>query len=81
MTVKYRHTRGIIQDNALTALLTDPLFRQRRENNKKGKGSYSRKHKQGKATYGEASGKNGSTVFTTGLLLSASDSSIFTAWG
>lgn len=28
---KYRHTKGQIQDNALEALLHDPLFRQRVE--------------------------------------------------
>lgn len=26
---KYRHTKGQIQDNAIEALLHDPLFRQR----------------------------------------------------
>ncbi len=28
---KYRHTKGQIQDNAIEALLHDPLFRQRVE--------------------------------------------------
>lgn len=33
----YRHTKGVITDNALQALLHDPLFRVRTEKNKKGK--------------------------------------------
>ena len=41
----YRHTKGIITDNALQALLHDPLFRIRTEKNKKGKGSYQRKNR------------------------------------
>ncbi|WP_211164339.1 ribosome alternative rescue factor ArfA [Shewanella salipaludis] len=35
--------RGAIQDNALKALVTSPLFRSRTERPKKGKGAYSRK--------------------------------------
>ncbi len=42
---KYQHKRGEIKDNAIEALLHDPLFRQRVEKNKKGKGSYTRKEK------------------------------------
>ncbi len=42
---KYQHKKGKIQDNALQALLHDPLFRQRVEKNVKGKGSYQRKAK------------------------------------
>ncbi|MGL4205529.1 MAG: alternative ribosome-rescue factor A [Aeromonadaceae bacterium] len=38
----YEHGRGEIQDNALQALLSSPLFRQRIEKNRKGKGSYVR---------------------------------------
>ncbi|EEB47901.1 hypothetical protein PROVALCAL_00039 [Providencia alcalifaciens DSM 30120] len=34
---KYQHKRGEIKDNAIEALLHDPLFRQRVEKNKKGK--------------------------------------------
>ena len=45
---KYRHTKGQIQDNAIEALLHDPLFRQRVEKNTKGKGSYRRKDKHAK---------------------------------
>lgn len=45
---KYRHTKGQIQDNAIEALLHDPLFRQRVEKNVKGKGSYRRKEKHNK---------------------------------
>lgn len=35
---KYRHTKGQIQDNAIVALLHDPLFRQRVEKIVKEKG-------------------------------------------
>ncbi len=31
----YNHKKGVIKDNALEALLHDPLFRQRVEKNKK----------------------------------------------
>ncbi|MFT8212288.1 MAG: alternative ribosome-rescue factor A [Symbiopectobacterium sp.] len=54
----YQHKKGKIQDNALEALLHDPLFRQRIEKNKKGKGSYCRKGKQGKGQNREVSGKS-----------------------
>ncbi|MGB8666388.1 MAG: alternative ribosome-rescue factor A [Serratia inhibens] len=54
---KYRHTKGQIQDNAIEALLHDPLFRQRIEKNSKGKGSYRRKDKHEKGGNWEASGK------------------------
>ncbi|WP_154173706.1 alternative ribosome-rescue factor A [Vibrio metoecus] len=37
--------RGTIQDNALKAVVTSPVFRCRMEKAKKGKGSYSRKMK------------------------------------
>ncbi|WP_042548623.1 alternative ribosome-rescue factor A, partial [Yersinia aldovae] len=53
----YRHTKGKIKDNALEALLHDPLFRQRIEKNSKGKGSYQRKEKYVKGSNWEASGK------------------------
>lgn len=56
MTV-YRHTKGKIKDNALEALLHDPLFRQRIEKNIKGKGSYQRKEKHAKGGNWEANGK------------------------
>lgn len=45
---RYQHTKGQIKDNAIEALLHDPLFRQRVEKNKKGKGSYLRKDKHAK---------------------------------
>ncbi|NDJ56123.1 alternative ribosome-rescue factor A [Enterobacteriaceae bacterium 4M9] len=64
----YKHTRGRIQDNAIEALLHDPLFRQRVEKNKKGKGSFLRKAKHGGKGYQEASGKQANCFFTTGLL-------------
>lgn len=41
----YLHTRGVIKDNAVMALLHDKLFRQRIEKKRKGKGSYQRKPK------------------------------------
>ncbi|QIA77755.1 alternative ribosome-rescue factor A [Rodentibacter caecimuris] len=41
----YRHTRGVVKDNAIMALLHDKLFRQRIEKKPKGKGSYQRKAK------------------------------------
>ncbi|GBU13003.1 alternate ribosome-rescue factor A [Enterobacterales bacterium] len=53
----YKHNKGIIQDNAIQALLHDPLFRQRVEKNLKGKGSYRRKDKNGKGIYKEGSVK------------------------
>ncbi len=57
MMTQYRHTKGKIQDNAIEALLHDPLFRQRVEKNTKGKGSYRRKDKHAKGGNWEASGK------------------------
>ncbi|MDI6478687.1 alternative ribosome-rescue factor A [Cronobacter dublinensis] len=66
---RYKHTKGQIQDNAIEALLHDPLFRQRIEKNLKGKGSYQRKGKHGKQGNWEASGKQANRFFTTGLLL------------
>ncbi|MDT3668580.1 alternative ribosome-rescue factor A [Cronobacter dublinensis] len=66
---RYKHTKGQIQDNAIEALLHDPLFRQRIEKNLKGKGSYQRKGKHGKRGNWEASGKQANRFFTTGLLL------------
>jgi len=65
---RYQHTKGQINDNALEALLHDPLFRQRVEKNKKGKGSFLRKAKHGKKGNWEASGKQANRFFTTGLL-------------
>lgn len=38
MTV-YQHKKGVIRDNALEALLHDPLFKPRVEANTKGRGS------------------------------------------
>ncbi|WP_336287406.1 alternative ribosome-rescue factor A [Cronobacter dublinensis] len=66
---RYKHTKGQIQDNAIEALLHDPLFRQRIEKNLKGKGSYQRKEKHAKRSNWEASGKQANRFFTTGLLL------------
>lgn len=67
---RYQHTKGQIKDNAIEALLHDPLFRQRVEKNKKGKGSYMRKGKTWQSGNWEASGKKVNHFFTTGLLLS-----------
>ena len=41
----YQHTRGVVKDNAIMALLHDKLFRQRVGTKRKGKGSYQRKAK------------------------------------
>ena len=41
----YLHTRGVVKDNAIMALLHDKLFRQRVDTKRKGKGSYQRKAK------------------------------------
>ncbi len=47
--------RGEIKDNALKAVVTSQLFRQRVEKAKKGKGSFSRKMKhKGKEPYSKA---------------------------
>lgn len=54
---KYQHTKGVITDNAIQALLHDPLFKPRIEKNSKGKGSYNRKAKHGKKGSWEAVGK------------------------
>lgn len=67
---RYQHQKGQINDNALEALLHDPLFRQRIEKNKKGKGSYLRKAKHAKRGGQEASGKKVEHFFTTDLLVS-----------
>jgi len=66
---RYQHTKGQINDNAIEALLHDPLFRQRVEKNKKGKGSFLRKEKHVKRGHQEASGKQANSFFTTGLLV------------
>ena len=54
---RYQHTKGQIKDNAIEALLHDPLFRQRVEKTRKGKGSYQRKEKHAGRNDREASGK------------------------
>ncbi|OAT27430.1 alternative ribosome-rescue factor A [Proteus myxofaciens] len=55
MSSKYQHQKGVIKDNALAALVHDPIFKQRVEKNKKGKGSYMRKDKNNKKGNWEAS--------------------------
>lgn len=47
-THDYQHQLGTIADNHLQALVRDPLFRCRVEQNKKGKGSYRRRGKHAK---------------------------------
>lgn len=64
---RYQHTKGQIKDNAIEALLHDPLFRQRVEKNKKGKGSFLRKDKHVKRSNWEGSGKQANRLFTTAL--------------
>ncbi len=41
----YQHTKGSIKQSAVKAVLYTPLFKQRVETAKKGKGSYQRKAK------------------------------------
>lgn len=48
----YAHQRGEICDNAIKALVRDPLFRTRIVRNQKGKGSYRRNVKHRKNDYG-----------------------------
>jgi len=48
---KYQHKKGTIRDNALAALMSDPLFKQRIETNLKGKGSFKRRAKHCKRDY------------------------------
>ncbi|HGO5856670.1 TPA: alternative ribosome-rescue factor A [Mannheimia haemolytica] len=49
----YLHQRGQIKESTVKALVTDPLFRQRVERNRKGKGSYRRQEKHKKTLYGQ----------------------------
>ena len=42
---QYAHQRGEIQESAIKALVSDPLFKTRVMRNRKGKGSYQRKAK------------------------------------
>lgn len=65
---KYQHKRGVIQDNALQAVLYDPLFKQRIEKSRKGKGSYQRKEKHVNKGSWESSGKRILNNLTTALL-------------
>lgn len=65
---KYQHKRGVIKDNAVQALLHDPLFKQRIEKNQKGKGSYRRKEKHVNKGGWETSYKSTLGIFITGFL-------------
>ncbi|BCL73116.1 hypothetical protein TUMSATVNIG1_50880 [Vibrio nigripulchritudo] len=50
--LQHEHGRGVIQDNALKAVVTSELFRTRVVKAKKGKGSFNRKNKhKGKEPY------------------------------
>lgn len=51
--INYQHKKGVIRENALKAILKDPIFKQRVERNLKGKGSYRRynKHRNNEAAY------------------------------
>lgn len=73
----YQHKKGIIRDNAIEALLHDPLFKHRIEVNQKGKGSYRRKEKHGKKAGLEARGKFTISVFTSGLPLFSAEVSTY----
>ncbi|RJG47874.1 ribosome alternative rescue factor ArfA [Motilimonas pumila] len=53
-TTEYLLAKGEIKDNALKAVLNTPLFKQRIEKAKKGKGSYQRKQKFSKAGWESA---------------------------
>lgn len=66
---RYQHTKGQIKDNAIEALLHDPLFRQRVEKIRKGKAVTCEKENMAIENW-EASGKKVNHFFTTGLLLS-----------
>ena len=68
MSSKYQHQKGVIKDNALAALVHDPLFRQRVEKNKKGKGSYMRKAKHNKKLR-DASGDVPAVVLNYGMFI------------
>ncbi|WP_294088083.1 alternative ribosome-rescue factor A [uncultured Actinobacillus sp.] len=56
--LSYEHQRGEIKQSAIKALVTDPLFKQRVERNRKGKGSYQRNDKHRKGYQGESPFKN-----------------------
>lgn len=43
--MSHDHHRGTINDSAVKALVTSPLFKSKTEKPRKGKGSYSRKRK------------------------------------
>ncbi|BDY99096.1 alternative ribosome-rescue factor A [Escherichia coli] len=66
---RYQHTKGQIKDNAIEALLHDPLFRQRVEKIRKGKAVTCEKENM---AIGELGGQwqESKSLFTTGLLLS-----------
>ena len=68
-TCAYAHKRGKIQDSAVKAIVTDPLFHSRSERNKKGKGSYRRHEKHRLAGYKNKSPFKSYAKFLNGLFL------------
>lgn len=70
---RYQHTKGQIQDNAIEALLHDPLFRQRIEKNKKEKGVIYEKGNMQSGVTGRPVASKRNRFFTTGLPFSTSD--------
>lgn len=61
----YQHKKGKIKSNALAALMSDPLFKQRIEKNVKGKGSFRRKNKHSKMAYQGADESGLSNLFSS----------------
>ncbi len=68
---RYQHTKGQIKDNAIEALLHDPLFRQRVEKKiRKGKEAINVKTNMQGGMTGRPVASKRIAFFTTGLLLS-----------
>ena len=65
---RYQHTKGQIKDNAIEALLHDPLFRQRVEKTRKGKEAINVKINMQEGLIGRPVASK-RIAFTTGLLL------------
>ncbi len=65
--VEYAHKMGEIQQSAVKALVRDPLFKNRVERNRKGKGSYQRNAKHRKALDKNESPFNSISVLLNGL--------------
>ena len=67
---RYQHTKGQIKDNAIEALLHDPLFRQRVEKTRKGKEAINVKINMQEEIDRGGQWQASESLFTTGLLLS-----------